>query len=137
MPKTRDAEDRWGEWVKARIAVAVALEEEVRIAYELGGTLAGSDQLAVAAGERLGDALAALLRDIASRPPPPSLAPLRDALNAYLNWRQTVNERMAAALRRHGWEAAGMVLDNELADGLHLYDAVLMRLKEVEQGRSG
>ena len=136
MTEIDEAEDRWGEWVKARTAISFALEEEVRTGYELGATFAGADTALVeGASARLGDALGALLREIAARPPPTSLIPLRDALVAYLQWRQAVNDAMATALRRHGWQAAAAVLDREHDVGQPLYRAVIDTLQAIEQRR--
>ena len=129
MRPPREAEDEWLTWLRARGALAFALEAEVQALDGLNGFAAD----AADAAERLGDAIERLLREIEHRPPPPALTSLRDTLRAYLTWRRAVNDRIAAALRSGGWESARGVLAHDLEAGAGLYEAYLAALRVVEQ----
>ncbi|MGH2588870.1 MAG: hypothetical protein ACRDJE_28430 [Dehalococcoidia bacterium] len=132
----RDAEAAWGQWVMARCSIAFALEEEVRDA------LSGDDLLwrldpdsGREALERLGDALATLPREIAERPPPPSLVPFRDALVAYLSWRAAINQRMLIAAELDGWDGAHAAFVADAAAGERLFRDFQNRLARTAFSR--
>lgn len=131
------AERDWGEWVMARSAIAFALEAEVREAADGDDLLWSLDpDSAFEALERLGDALAAALRDIADRPPPATLQPFGGALARYLSWRVGLNDHMVLAAETNGWHGAQAVYAAEVAGGLPLFRAFQQQLNALRQRRS-
>jgi hypothetical protein len=129
----RNVERDWGQWVMARCAIAFALEAEVQDA-------AGGDDLlwsldpgsALEAMERLGDALASALRDIAERPPPNTLRSLHDALVRYLTWRVGLNNLMVIAAEANGWTGAQFVYQSDIAAGLPLFHTFQKELDALQ-----
>lgn len=108
----------------ARCAIAFALEAEVQDAADGDDLLWSLDPgSALEAMERLGDALAAALRDIAERPPPAALSTLHDALVRYLTWRVRLNDSMVVAAEAGGWAGAQTVYQSDVAAGLPLFRA--------------
>jgi hypothetical protein len=118
----------------ARCAIAFALEAEVQDA-------AGGDDLlwsldpgsALEALERLSDALAAALRDIAERSPPATLRPLHDALVRYLTWRVDLNDSMVVAAESSGWTGSRSVYQSDVAAGLPLFHAFQTELDALQR----
>jgi hypothetical protein len=129
----RRVDDDWADWAMARCAIAFALEAEVREAA------AGDDLLwsldadgALESLERLGDALAAALREIVERPPPAPVRPFRDALVRYLGWRTDFNDQMVRAAEFDGWAGARAVYEAEVAAGLPLFHAFQEELAALQ-----
>ena len=87
----------------------------------------------VEAMERLGDALAAALRDIAERPPPATLRPLRDTLVRYLAWRTDLNDSMVVAAESRGWTGAQSAYHAGIATGLPLFHAFQNELDALQR----
>jgi hypothetical protein len=134
----RNAESDWGEWAMARCAIAFALEEEVRDAADGDDLLWSLDpDSALEALERLGDALAAALRDIAERPPPAALQPLHGSLVRYLAWRVDLNDSMVMAAESNGWTGARSVYHSDVAAGLPLFHAFQSELDALRRRDSG
>ena len=134
---TSNADRDWGQWAMARCAVAFALEAEVQDAAEGDDLLWSLDPgSALEALERLGDSLAAALRDIAERPPPATLRPLRAALVRYLAWRVDLNEIMVVAAESRGWTGAQSVYLSDVSAGLPLFRAFQTELDALSR-RSG
>jgi hypothetical protein len=138
VPMPSNADRDWGQWAMARCAIAFALEAEVQDAAEGDDLLWSLDPgSALEAMERLGDSLAAALRDIAERPPPTALRPLRDALVHYLAWRVGLNDSMVIAAESRGWTGAQSVYRSDVAAGLphfHAFQAELNALQHRGQG---
>jgi hypothetical protein len=117
----------------SRCAIAFALEAEVQDAADGDDLLWSLDPgSALEALERLGDALAAALRDIAERPPPAPLRPLHDALVRYLAWRVGLNDGMVIAAESNGWTGAQMVYQSDVPAGLPLFHAFQSELDALQ-----
>ena len=132
MPSNADRD--WGQWAMARCAIAFALEAEVQDAAEGDDLLWSLDPgSALEAMEGLGDSLAAALRDIAERPPPVTLRPLRDALVRYLDWRVGLNDNMVVAAESRGWTGAQTVYQSDVSAGLPLFHAFQTELDALRR----
>ncbi len=134
----RDAVHDWGQWVMARCAIAFALEEEVRDAADGDDLLWSLDPgSAIEALERLGDAVAAALRDIGQHSPPSVLRPLHDTLVRYLSWRVDLNDRMVAAAELDGWSGAQTIYRSDVPAGLPLFQAFQKELGSLRRQGDG
>jgi hypothetical protein len=130
----RNTESDWGQWAMARCTIAFALEGEVQDAADSDDLLWSLDPgSAIEAMERLGDAIAAALRDIAERPPPAALRPLHDALVRYLAWRVDLNDSMVIAAESTGWTGAQAVYRADVSDGLPFFHAFQTELDVLQR----
>lgn len=133
-----NSESEWSRWAMARCAIAFALEAEVQDAADGDDLLWSLDPgSALEAMERLGDSLAAALRDIAERPPPAARRPLHDALVRYLAWRVGLNDSMVVAAEAAGWTGAQSVYRSDVAAGLPLFHAFQAELDALQRHHSG